>query len=46
MAKWIGVDLDGTLAEYNGQLSGIGDPINPMMNRVKRWLSQGGRYGL
>jgi hypothetical protein len=46
--SWIGVDLDGTLAEYNGwkatgktgELS-IGKPIMPMVTRVLDWLNAG-----
>jgi hypothetical protein len=38
---WIGVDLDGTLAEYSGYKNEIGPPIEKMVNRVKRWLSAG-----
>ena len=40
---WIGVDLDGTLAEYNGWQSElhIGKPIPLMIARVKKWLAQG-----
>lgn len=40
---WTGVDLDGTLAEYHGMSTGskIGDPIGPMVERVKRWLAEG-----
>lgn len=38
---WIGVDLDGTLAEYLGWGDGkIGKPIPKMMNRIKEWLAQ------
>ena len=40
---WIGVDLDGTLAHYEtwvGPLD-IGAPVLPMVERVKRWLSEG-----
>jgi len=38
---WIGVDLDGTLAEYHGWNDGeIGPPIPPMVERVKRWMAQ------
>lgn len=40
---WIGVDLDGTLAEY-GEWKGvdtIGAPIPLMVERVKAWLSEG-----
>jgi hypothetical protein len=39
---WIGVDLDGTLAQYPpapGQE--IGEPIGPMLNRVLDWLNAG-----
>ncbi len=40
---WIGVDLDGTLAEYHGWdgLTRIGDPIPLMLDRVKGWLEAG-----
>lgn len=42
---WIGVDLDGTLAHYDpGHWKGhthIGEPILPMVERVKRWLAAG-----
>lgn len=40
---WIGVDLDGTLAEYHGWVceTHIGQPIKPMVERVKKWLSEG-----
>ncbi|WJV52935.1 hypothetical protein PCO82_04955 [Pectobacteriaceae bacterium CE90] len=35
---WIGVDLDGTLAQYKtGQGAAIGKPIAPMAKRVKAW---------
>ena len=43
MGGWIGVDLDGTLAEY-GEFKGlyvIGDPIPKMVERVQRWLAEG-----
>lgn len=42
---WIGVDLDATLAEYHGFVSvdHIGEPIVPMLNRVKHWLATGRR---
>jgi len=37
---WIGVDLDGTLAEYLGWGDGkIGKPIPLMVERVKKWLA-------
>lgn len=41
---WIGVDLDGTLAEYAGwnKDRSIGMPIPSMVSRVRGWL-QGGR---
>lgn len=39
---WIGVDLDGTLAEYHGWNGGaIGDPIPRMADRVRQWLKRG-----
>lgn len=40
---WIGVDLDGTLAHYDGWIAPdhIGDPIDAMVQRVKRWLDEG-----
>lgn len=39
---WIGVDLDGTLAHYDGWGTGeIGDPVPAMMRRVKQWLAEG-----
>ena len=43
MEGWIGVDLDGTLAEYTEWrgIEHIGDPIPPMVNRVKLWLIEG-----
>lgn len=38
---WIGVDLDGTLAFYDGWKDGtIGAPIGPMVDRVRHWLRQ------
>jgi hypothetical protein len=42
-AGWIGVDLDGTLAYYNGWKNTyeIGDPIPLMLARVKEWLREG-----
>jgi len=41
--KWIGVDLDGTLAKYNGfkGINIIGDPIPEMIDRVRRWIKNG-----
>jgi hypothetical protein len=40
---WIGVDLDGTLAEYDGWkgINHIGKPIPKMLERVKAWLLKG-----
>ena len=40
---WIGVDLDGTLAHYDQWrgIEHIGDPIEPMVDRVTQWLSNG-----
>lgn len=40
---WIGVDLDGTLAEYTGWKgeTHIGDPIPRMLARVKGWRLAG-----
>lgn len=40
---WIGVDLDGTLAEYGGWQGpdSIGKPIPLMLGRVKKWLERG-----
>lgn len=40
---WIGVDLDGTLAYYDGWQYGgaIGEPVPLMLLRVKKWLKEG-----
>lgn len=41
---WIGVDLDCTLAKHTkkeAETNEIGDPILPMVKRVKRWLANG-----
>lgn len=40
---WVGVDLDGTLAEYHGwpKDGSIGAPVPTMVDRVKRWLAEG-----
>lgn len=39
---WIGVDLDGTLAEYHGWNGGeIGPPIPSMVARVLKWHNSG-----
>jgi hypothetical protein len=41
--RWIGVDLDGTLAAYDGwsDASKIGKPIKPMITRVREWIRKG-----
>jgi len=38
---WIGVDLDGCLAEYHGWTGDVGPPVPAMLARVKQWLAQG-----
>lgn len=40
---WIGVDLDGTLAQYDGWkgVDHIGLPVPKMLDRVKAWLAEG-----
>lgn len=40
---WIGVDLDGTLAQYDHWrgIEHIGAPIPLMVTRVKDWLAEG-----
>jgi hypothetical protein len=40
---WIGVDLDGTLALYDGWkgIEHIGEPVPKMLERVKKWLAEG-----
>lgn len=39
---WIGVDFDGTLAEYHGYNGlNLGAPIPLMVSRVRDWLDQG-----
>ena len=41
---YISVDLDRTLSFYpknHDDISTIGEPILPMLNRVKRWLAEG-----
>ena len=46
MSGWIGIDLDGTIAEYHGwngdttQVN-IGAPIPAMIERVKKFLAAG-----
>ncbi len=43
MSGWIGVDLDGTLAVYNGWEGPehIGPPVYKMLDRVKKWRAEG-----
>lgn len=44
MTSWIGVDLDGTLAEHHDDEARsikIGPPIEPMVRRVRQWLRDG-----
>jgi hypothetical protein len=43
MSGWIGVDLDGTLAHYEGWKGAdhIGDPIPAMAARVRAWIAEG-----
>lgn len=43
MSGWIGVDLDGTLAEYGGWKGEghIGAPVPAMVERVKAWRARG-----
>ncbi len=41
MQGWIGVDFDGTLAEYHGfDGLNLGEPVPEMIDRVKRWLEE------
>lgn len=44
-SSWIGVDLDGTLAHYDGWVSveHIGEPVPAMVERIKEWLAKGYR---
>jgi len=42
VSGWIGVDFDGTLAEYHGwKHPNNGKPIAPMVDRVKSWIAEG-----
>lgn len=43
LTPWVGVDLDGTLAHYEGWVNGgeIGAPVPRMVARVKAWLKAG-----
>ena len=40
---WIGFDLDGTLAQYNGWKGSdhIGKPISLMVEKAKSWMAKG-----
>jgi hypothetical protein len=40
---WIGVDLDGTLAHYDHYRGEefVGEPIDPMVKRVRKWIAEG-----
>lgn len=38
---WVGVDLDGTLAMYTGQIYDVGEPIPLMVARVKQMIAAG-----
>lgn len=39
---WIGVDFDGTLAQYeSGQFPAAGEPLMPMVERVREMLARG-----
>lgn len=41
MNEWIGVDLDGTLARYDGWRGAwhVGKPVPAMLARVKEWIA-------
>lgn len=43
MRGWIGVDLDGTLVEYDGWRGEehFGRPVPAMVERVRKWLAEG-----
>ena len=43
MSGWVGVDLDGTIAHYDGWKgpAEIGAPIPLMVERVRAWLAAG-----
>ncbi len=43
MSGWHGIDLDGTLAHYDGWKGPdhVGEPVAPMLARVKRMLAEG-----
>lgn len=40
---WIGVDFDGTLVHYDhfrGE-GHVGEPVDPMVKKVRKWLAEG-----
>jgi hypothetical protein len=41
--EWVGVDFDGTLAIYRDGMgpTELGEPLAPMVARVKAWLADG-----
>lgn len=43
MNAWIGVDLDGTLAKYDGWQgpNHIGEVVPEMLERIRGWLAEG-----
>ncbi len=45
---WRGVDLDGTLARYDGfvAIDHIGEPVPRMLERVLRWLKKGDQVAI
>jgi len=40
---WMGVDFDGTLAQYDGKAGAdeMGEPIPLMVMRVRKWIAEG-----
>lgn len=40
---WIAVDWDGTVVTYHGwtKWNEFGEPIKPMVDRIKQWLAEG-----
>jgi hypothetical protein len=43
--RWIGVDLDGTLAifgcDWPNDYKQIGEPVMPMVKKVRQWIADG-----